>query len=198
MKKLLFVFLLVIIICSCRESTTLLPKPRTYPRVEYPEKSYTQFSNNACPFSMQIPTYSIYLKDSLKNEREKQFSCWFDLYYNSLNSYIHFSYVDFNSRAGFDELVKDAFEMADKHNVKASYRDEMRLSFPEKNVYGILFEIDGPVASPLQFFVTDSTKHFVRASLYFNDVVNRDSIQPVYEFVKEDIEVMLESFRWAN
>jgi len=74
----------------------------------------------------------------------------------------------------------------------------MRLFFPDKKVYGLLFEIDGPVASPIQFFLTDSTTHFLRGSLYFKDVVNRDSIQPVFEFVKEDLEVFFESFTWKG
>jgi len=191
----LFVFLFLL---SCKDDSILVPKPRTYPRIVFPDKTYVPFDNPDCPFMMRVPEYGVYLKDSLKVEYEKTFDCWFDLYYNKLNTYIHFSYVDFDTRARFDELVVDAFEMADKHNVKASYRDEMRLSFPDKKVYGLLFEIDGPVASPIQFFLTDSTRHFLRGSLYFKDVVNRDSIQPVFEFVKEDFEVFFESFAWKN
>jgi len=198
MKSAVLWSLIILSFLSCKDGSVLVPKPRTYPRIEFPEKTYVPFGKPECPFQMRIPEYGVYLLDSLKTEHEKGFDCWFDLYYNTLNTYIHFSYVAFNTRDHFDELVVDAFEMADKHNVKASYRDEMRLFFPDKKVYGLLFEIDGPVASPIQFFLTDSTTHFLRGSLYFKDVVNRDSIQPVFEFVKEDLEVFFESFTWKG
>lgn len=145
---------------------------------------------------MQIPGYMNYVKDSLRNENESGYNCWFDLYAKGLNTVLHMSYVSFEGRRSFDKLVEDAFEMADKHNIKASYRDEIKISFPDRSVYGILFEIDGPVASPLQFYLTDSTHHFLRGSLYFRDVVNRDSIEPVYKFVTQDLQPMFQSFEW--
>lgn len=189
---------LIIIVCffwSCQENTPV-PKPRMYPRVTFPQKEFQLMDVEECPFQMQKPVYAIYQKDSLKTQEEASFSCWFDLYVEALNAIYHFSYISFDNRQGFDKLVADAFEMADKHNIKASYRDEINISFPEKSVYGLIFEIDGPVASPLQFYLTDSTHHFLRGSLYFNDVVDRDSIKPVYEFMKSDLNPMLESFEW--
>ena len=188
--------LICIILTACSESQSYLPKPRVYPLVEYPEKSYTNYQNEDCPFSMDVADYMRYQKDSLKNADEVKFNCWFDLYCQELNTYIHFSYVSFEGRAQFDELVSDAFEMADKHNIKANYRDEIKINYPDRRLYGLLFEIDGPVASPMQFYLTDSTSHFLRGSLYFKGTVNRDSIQPVYDFIKSDIEPMMESFEW--
>ena len=88
--------------------------------------------------------------------------------------------------------------MVDKHNVKANYRSESIIENEDARLYGVLFEIDGPVAAPLQFYVTDSTSHFLRGSLYFNSQVNRDSVAPVYDFLKLDFERMMESFEWEN
>ena len=68
--------------------------------------------------------------------------------------------------------------------------------FPDKKVYGIWFPLEGSVASPYQFFVTDSVEHYMRGSLYFNTSPNPDSMAPVIEFVKEDLEKMLETFEW--
>ena len=111
---------------------------------------------------------------------------------------MHLSYIPIENRTEFDKLIADAFEMADKHNSKASYREELVISNPEKDVHGLIFEIDGPVATPIQFFVTDSTEHFLRGSLYFKSSVNRDSIAPVYDFLKIDIGKMIESFGWST
>jgi len=189
---------LLIILSSCKEEKILLPKPRIFPKVIYPEKSYTQLDITDCPFQMEIPEYFQTLQDDKRNEAELKHNCWYNLYCEALNSYVHLSYIPFKNRKEFDKLVGDAFEMADKHNIKASYREELKIENTEKNVHGLIFEIDGPVATPIQFFMTDSTQHFIRGSLYFKSSVNRDSIAPVYDFLKVDIGRMIESFGWKE
>jgi len=189
--------LLSLLFCSsCKDDVALVPKPRIYPKVIYPQKSYTKFAAPNCPFSMEIPEYFQFLKDKEQNADEKKHKCWFDLYTEELNSYLHLSYIEIQDRKSFDKLVGDAFEMADKHNVKASYRQELVVTKDEEKVHGLIFEIDGPVATPVQFFLTDSTQHFLRGSLYFKSQINRDSIAPVYEFLKLDVQRLIESFEW--
>lgn len=197
MRFLLFLFSLLLI-TACKEEKIFIPKPRIYPKVTYPEKSYTTLSIDDCPFAMEIPKYFQPIKDQDRLESEKKHKCWYDLYCEQLNSYVHLSYIPIENRTEFDKLIADAFEMADKHNSKASYREELVISNPEKDVHGLIFEIDGPVATPIQFFVTDSTEHFLRGSLYFKSSVNRDSIAPVYDFLKIDIGKMIESFGWST
>ncbi len=196
MRILTLTILVISIFLSCTDMSIPLPKPRVYPKVVYPIKDYQSFSSNNCPFSMTIPKYFIFNQDNNKTENEEQYTCWFDLVCNELNTNIHMSYVPIDNRADLDEMVQDAFEMVNKHNVKASYRDEIKINIAEKNIYGLVFKIDGPVASPTQFFLTDSTSHFLRGSLYFNDVVNRDSIAPVYDFLELDISKMIETLEW--
>jgi len=183
---------------ACNDEAIPLPKPRIYPKVVYPDKAFEDLNVNTCPFTLSKPVYFKFKKDSLRLIEEKRFTCWFDLHCAELNSYIHLSYIPIDKSSPFDELVQDAFELANKHNVKASARTETRFGIESKNLAGLIFEIDGPVAAPLQFFVTDSTDHFLRGSLYFNDVVNRDSIQPVYEFLKTDVDRLIESISWTQ
>jgi len=189
-----------ILFVTCKDEKIYVPKPRMYPKIDFPNKSYTAFKPQACNFKMQIPNYFEYIKDTSSakklNISAEDAACWFDLYSEQLNSYIHMSYFEIDSRKGFDKLVADAFEMVDKHNIKANYRDEIKVNDPARDLYGIVFEIDGPVATPLQFFLTDSTDHFLRGSLYFKAQVNTDSIAPVYSFLKEDVNHLLESFNW--
>lgn len=196
MKKLLAILGMTLAVLACNQPPLALPKPRIYPKVIYPEKKFKQFSDNNCPFEMEVPVYFEVEKDKGQNKKEAQYNCWLDLYSKELNSYLHLSYIPFNGRTEFDKLVSDAFEMADKHNIKASNRMESLIDNRKENVYGLVFEIDGPVATPLQFFMTDSTQHFIRGSLYFKSAVNRDSIAPVYEFLKTDVARLIEGFRW--
>ena len=62
----------------------------------------------------------------------------------------------------------------------------------------IVYSIDGNTASSVQFFLTDSTKNYLRGALYFNEQPRLDSIQPVLDFVKKDIDQMIKTFKWRN
>jgi len=86
--------------------------------------------------------------------------------------------------------------LAFKHTVKAFDIEQNTISFPEKKVYGLVYIIEGNAASAYQFHLTDSTNHFVRGSLYFNNVPNQDSIQPVLEYIEKDIHHLFETFEW--
>ena len=148
-----------------------------------------------CPFTFEKPTYTEYVKDSMFFDEKPIHPCWFDLKLSELNGAIHFSYYPMESRRQFDNLISDAFKLSGKHNKKANYIDERPFNLGD-GVSGIVFELEGPVASPFQFFITDSTNHFLRGSLYFNAKVNRDSIKPIYEFVRADILQLIEGFEW--
>jgi len=196
--KQLGIFLLIVCFFSCGGDAGFSPKPRLYPRVDYPDKKPRMVDLDFCNFQFQFPDYGKPIQDSFYFDENIVDKCWFDIIIESLNGRIHCSYVPIENRAHFDELVNDAYELVVKHNVKANYRDENRINIPQSKVYGVQYEIDGQVASPLQFYLTDSTNHFIRASLYFKDKVNSDSIAPIYQFVKTDIQDMIGSFEWKN
>ena len=65
-------------------------------------------------------------------------------------------------------------------------------------MHGVLFEVVGDAASQSQFFVTDSTQHFVTGSLYFYTKPNYDSIYPAAAYLKEDIGKIMETLKWKN
>ena len=190
--------LMIFLIISCQNSNnSYLPKPRLYPKVNYPTKVYEDFDASYCSFTFQKPEYAQVVQDKYFFDEKPVDPCWFDLNIDTLNSTLHCSYIPVLDRAHFDKLIGDSFRMIGEHNKKADYRED-QLILNAQGVQGILFEVDGPVASPLQFFLTDSTTHFLRASLYFNSTVNPDSIAPVYEFVKEDVFKMISSFEWIE
>ena len=60
-----------------------------------------------------------------------------------------------------------------------------------------MYDYEGTTATALQFYLTDSTKHFIRGALYFHSEVN-DSIAPISDFLKQDMKILIESFRWKN
>jgi gliding motility-associated lipoprotein GldD len=119
-----------------------------------------------------------------------------NMQFPQFNGTLHLSYQQFASKKEFNQLVEDARKLAFKHTVKATGIDGGNIQFPDHKVYGIYYTIDGNAASSVQFFLTDSVKNYMRGALYFNSEPRIDSIQPVLRFVKQDIAVMIKSFRW--
>lgn len=180
---------------SCQEESNRIPKPRMFPKVEYPVKEYQKFEQSYCNFTFDFPVYASIEKEESFFEEKPLNPCWFDIVIPSLNGRIHCSYFDIKNDQSFDKLVSDAFKLTGQHNIKANYRDEMLIEKPN-NVSGVIFDVDGPVASPTQFYLTDSTNHFLRGALYFNNKVDPDSMAPVHDFIKRDIAKMIETFSW--
>ena len=190
------IFLLLAIGITACEDYTPVPKPRAYPRVDYPKKAYKPFDATYCGFTFEQPVYATIAHDTTFFDEKAKNDCWFNIDIKQLNATIFCSYNPIRNRADFDELVKDAYEMTNKHNVKASYIEELQVNRATDRVYGVIFHVDGPAASPYQFFLTDSTKNFLRGALYFNTEAKPDSLAPVVQFMREDLDRMVGTLKW--
>lgn len=189
------ILIIIIILTSCGQERFSQPRPHQYPKIDFPSTEYTSYTNPECPFSMDIPAYGSVSRKKLLFEEVAADPCWFDIVLDDFNATIHCSYYPVGNSHPIDKLINDAFTMASKHNVKASFREE----FIIKNQHGssgLIFKINGPVASPFQFYVTDSTKHFLRGSLYFDAKVVQDSVSPIVEYIEKDIDVLLRTLKW--
>ena len=193
-RALPFFITLLFFISACRE-TLQVPKPRTYPRVILPEKTYSKFEQTYCNFSFDYPDYGQVIRDSLFFGDKALNDCWFDIEFPDFNGFIHCTYYPLVKTGDLDKLIKDEFKMSDKHQVKADYIDELPIDKGD-GTSGMIFEIEGAVASNLQFYLTDNKDHFLRGALYFKTKARPDSIAPVYNFIKEDISRMIGSLEW--
>ncbi len=192
MKKNIGLLLMAIFLLSaCDESYS--PKPRGYFRIEFPEKKYQLYSSE-CPFSFQHPIYSFVKNDSTDNPQY----CWLNVEYPQFNGIIHLSYKAINKENTLYQLTEDCRKLAYKHTIKAEGISESVINKNKENVHGILYDIKGNTASSIQFFVTDSTNHFLRGALYFKEEPRIDSLQPVVDFIRQDITKMLNGFEWKN
>lgn len=187
--------ILLLFLFGCEEYTPV-PKPRAYPRVVYPEKTYKPFDETYCGFTFDQPVYATIEHDTTFFEEKAKDNCWFNITVKQLNAKIFCSYYPIRDRAGFDELVKDAYQMTNTHNVKASYIEESRVERPEDKVYGVVFNVEGPAASSYQFFLTDSTRNFVRGALYFNTEAKPDSLAPLVRFMRVDLDRLVGTLKW--
>jgi len=188
--------LMMLLLVSCTGDNIYSPKPRMYPRVIFPEKQLKEFKVPSCDFNFVTADYFSVVQDEYFYDEETQHPCWFDLEASIFNAAIHCSYFPLSTRAELDELINDAFKVTNRHNVKAAYIEDLIIDRSEANVHGLLFNVEGPVASPLQFYLTDSVQHFFRASLYFNSKVDPDSTAVVLDYVRSDINEMIGSWKW--
>ena len=185
----LITLILLVLTVSCGDKNPQ-PKPRGYFRIDLPEKQYVTLDTMRY-YSFEYPTYATITPD-MYSLQEKD---WVNVEFPRFKGTIHISYkpVDGNLSA----YLEDAYVMITKHIGKATgIRDSLIIN-KERDVYGLMFYLDGEgVASPLQFYLTDSTSHFMRGSLYFNVVPNNDSLQPVIDFITDDVRHLIETLEW--
>jgi gliding motility-associated lipoprotein GldD len=191
MKYLFFILVLAFALSSCSNSSNYSPKPRGYFKIDFPEKNYFLFKENP-NYSFEYPDYDKMYLDSTDGIRPN----WYNLTFPQFNARLHISYYQFNTKDEFNKLIEDSRKLAFKHTVKATGIDEGVIKIPENKVYGIFYTIEGNTASSTQFILTDSTKNFLRAALYFNEKPQEDSIQPVVDFIKTDINKMIKTLKW--
>lgn len=185
--------LFVAVMAGCKGNQDYSPKPRGYFRIVFPQKAYQEY-NTSCPFTFMYPKYAIIEPD--KSAEAKP--CWINMQFPQFNGTLHLSYEPITSKKKFDELTEDAHKLAFKHTVKATSIDEGSIYYPDRKIYGIYYTIAGNAASSAQFFLTDSTHHYLRGALYFNSEPRLDSIQPVLNFVKKDMDVLIKTIKWKQ
>lgn len=196
-KYLLSLFLILSLGCG----TNFTPKPRGFFRIDLPKKEYRVFES-ACPFSFEYPEYAVVTQHHGKDT----IPCWLDVVYPEFKGTLYLSYYNLqenmdsaSSQEPIYKYLEDTRSLAYKHTVKARAIDEEPFANKERDVYGLIYNIYGlNTASSLQFYLTDSTEHFLRGALYFYVAPRNDSLAPVIDFVREDIYRFIDSFEWVN
>lgn len=186
------VFLLIVVstmlaLSSCNKTYT--PKPRGYFRIDLPEKNY-RHTPDVLPYQFEYPKYAL-IQKSRMTEKELY---WINILFPKQRATIHLSYKEIDNN--LNNYLEDSRNFVYKHTVKADAISETPYMNFDKNVYGLLYEIKGDAASNIQFYLTDSTAHFLRGSLYFNAIPNKDSLAPVLNFIQEDIVHLIETLEW--
>lgn len=186
--KFLIFNLLVLSFVACSNNYT--PRPYGYYRITTPDTAYVDF-NPSFPYTFALSRNAV-----VQPRTDVSEPYWINLYYPALDATIYCSYKPVNGN--LRELTNDALEFVYRNASFATAIPEQEYAHPEASVYGVLFDLEGNTASSCQFFVTDSTRHFFRASVYCNCPPNADSLAPVYNYLRTDIIKMVETFEWTN
>jgi gliding motility-associated lipoprotein GldD len=190
MKTKFVLLILAAVLISCGENFT--PKPIGYPRVYFPEKNFEKFDTITCPFSFEIPGYATMDQDADQGSEP----CWYNLNFHPYNATLHISYKPVNNILQFDSMYEDSRRLTMKHFQKADQIEEIDIHNPSRNVYGIIYTLKGNTATNFNFFITDSSNHFLRGALYFNSKTKQDSTKPAYEYMVNDVYHLIETAEW--
>jgi gliding motility-associated lipoprotein GldD len=189
---------LILLFASCSGSVDYTPKKKTYPRLYFPESDQVKrFESEFCPFTFDVPGYADFNRDSMFFNERIDNPCWYNVYTPALNSTIHLTYHHIEKGRSFTDLVNDMHSMTFTHTIKADFIDRSQLQVAP-DVNGVLYEVGGNAASPYQFYLTDSNRHFLRGALYINTAPNIDSLQPVIDFLYNDMMLLIKTFRWVG
>jgi gliding motility-associated lipoprotein GldD len=193
-KYILFATIFLYLIISCNSSYT--PKPIGYYAISFPKKVYQVFDKPGYPYTFEYPVYANIVKDSTFFGENTENPWWININFPEFSGRIYVSYKEIGKNK-FDTLIKHAYTLTGKHSSKAYSIDDSLISTPNR-VHGVFFSVGGDVATANQFFLTDSTKHFLRGALYFDATPNADSLGIVNQFLLEDMKHIVNTFKWRN
>lgn len=183
-KSFSYALFLVVLGClfSCKED--VLPKPSAHLRLDYQLADYMQFNSN-CPFIFDVNS------DGKVTQTD---GCNLSINYPKMKATIYLTYKPVNNN--IDLLLRDAQKLTYEHVIKADDIIEQPFVNRDHGVYGMFYQVNGNAATNAQFYVTDSTRHFIDCSVYFYAKPNFDSIMPAASYISNDLQHMMESFRW--
>lgn len=184
------------LLTSC-ESEVFYPKPRAYHRVELINPNYQKFPRD-CDFTFEFNQSMATLDYQRISKENSEENCWFNLHYPKLNARVHFSYFDKTVKDSLRFYTETSRKLATKHMMKAKDIKENIIHSPADKLYGLTFDFEGSTAASFQFFLTDSAKHYLHGSLYFESTPNPDSLFPMEAYIKNDLYHMIETFQWAD
>jgi gliding motility-associated lipoprotein GldD len=191
MRKAFFPVLLLLALASCEQN--YLPKPQGYNRIDLPPHQFETLTEGY-PYTLDYSKSSIVEKDSFNLNEDT----WINLNYVDFGAKVHLTYKKIDGKnVDFKSLSEDAFKLTAKHQKKAYGIEEAILITPQ-GYAGVVAELEGEVPTQFQFFVTDSTNHFLRGALYFNTAMKNDSLAPVIEYIKVDMAHLMNSVKFLN
>ena len=186
-NKGLFVFYgiaLIFLAASCNSNFTAKPQ------------GYFVFNQPGYPYTFEYPVYAKVLKDSTFFGGTTENPWWINIEFPEFSGRIYVSYKEIGKN-NFDTLIKHAYILTGKHSSKAYSIDDSLIN-TSNNIHGMFFSVGGDVATSNQFYLTDSSKHFLRGALYFDATPNADSLGIVNQFLLQDMKHLINTFKWRN
>lgn len=211
-RSFIYIMIFVAAFMQTACNSTYTAKKNGFFKIDFPARQYQRFDNPAFPYSFEYPVYANAVRDTAYFDSLSNNPYWLNIDFPSFHGKIFMSYKDiggnsvykvkkegvYKDSAGinsFGKMVNDCYHLTYKNDVKA-YAIEDSIMHTPFNITGIFFKVSGNVATSKQFFLSDTTKHFLRGALYFDATPNEDSLRPINDFLQEDMKHLINTLRW--
>lgn len=190
MNRIGIISILTVVLLSCGDET-YIPKPPAYLRTDLPAHEYTTYKDG-CGYEFSLPKiFSVEVAPS-----DSVSECHRRIQLGPMNGTVYFRYWNMTQPLAF--YINNANDEIDVHKSKALDITDENIIRPDRRVFGTFFRLDGDVATPFQFYLTDSTDHFVYAEVLFNFAPNYDSLKPTLDYLEVDLKHLMETFEWGQ
>jgi gliding motility-associated lipoprotein GldD len=204
--------ILISVFITC--NSTYTSKKRGYFKVDFPKKKYVQFEQSGFPYMFEYPVYARIVKDSTYFDNDPDNPYWINMDFPTFRGKIFISYKVIGGKSvykiktpsgykdsiginSFENMVNDSYKLSYRNDIKAYSIDDSVMHTPN-NLTGIFFSLTGNVATSKQFFLSDSTRNFLRGALYFDATPDEDSLKPVNDFLQQDMYHLINTLKWTN
>lgn len=185
---------LTIAVCLLACNSPFSFKKKGYFRIDFPEKEYRVFDEPGYPYTFEYPVYGKISRDTSFFDT-KAGDWWINIDFPQFRGRFYVSYKPVRGN-NFDSLVSDGFTMAYKKHTEMSTGISDSVMHTANGADGVFFSLSGNTATANQFFLSDSTSHFLRGALYFDASPNEDSLGIVNEFLKQDLRHLINTLKW--
>jgi gliding motility-associated lipoprotein GldD len=207
------VFLLFFFVLQAGCNSTYTVKKKGYYKVDFPKRQYVKFEKPGFPYSFEYPVYANIIRDSSYLDNSPENPYWLNIDFPTFNGKIFISYKaiggtsiykvknsggkyrDSIGKNIFQNMVNDSYNLTYKNDIKANSIEDSVMHTPNR-LTGIFFRLSGNVATAKQFFLSDTLHNFLRGALYFDATPNEDSLDPVNDFLQEDMKHIINTLQW--
>ena len=206
---------IIVLLFSISCNSVYTSKKKGYFQIDLPHHAYKTYNEPGFPYSFEYPVYAVPVKDSTYFDSTPENDYWVNIDFPQFEARIFLSYKIIGGKsifkikdAGgkyydsiginqFDRMVNDAFNLTNKNEAVATSIKDSLFTNPN-GITGVFFKVGGNAATATQFFLSDTSQHFLRGALYFSATPNSDSIKPVQDFLQQDIKHLINTFRWRR
>ncbi len=146
---------------------------------------------DSLPFSFLIPEQSTVVRSHAPD----QGSYYIDLLFPDQKARLYGTFHA-SSAALFPRQSEESRKIVYFHSVKADAIREEWYENPTAGVYGILYTLEGKVATPLQLSLTDSLNYLFHGSLYFDEGESHEGKGDTLRVLTGDLRKLMETFKY--
>ena len=183
----------LMLFCFACENNPPVPKPPCYLKTDFPEHDYYEVNVKNPVMNYQVQLSKLF--NVKRNLSDKAFG-FQEIDLGLINGTLLLYSRRFDHMDTLANLINDANDLVDEHKIKADRIDFEQIIDPTHRKFGTFFILKGNVATNYQFYLTDSTSHFIRGEVLLNCRPNYDSLRPTLDYLKLDLDVFIQSFRW--